>query len=144
MTTTVVASDLAISTAISAFSPEWRTNITPTTFKPEYDILIYGATSFTAKIMIDYLCTHPQASEFSFIMAGRTEKKMRELQAEIKRKGYGKRDITVFALTDGAEGEAGVEKAIGSCKVVINLAGELEMYASAWHVLMPRSCFRPV
>jgi short subunit dehydrogenase-like uncharacterized protein len=112
-----------MSTSISAFSPTYSREVGPKTHQAEYDILIYGATSFTGKIVIDYLCRHPQAQEFTIALGGRTASKLKELQGQVKQKGFGKKDIIDFKLEETEDGERAVEEAVGRCRVVMNLAG---------------------
>lgn len=116
--------NLQVPTSISSFAPAYAGSAGPETHKPTYDLLIYGATSFTGKLIIEYLCNHPQAQDFSFAIGGRTEAKLRDLQAQIEQRGFGRREIVHFTLNDSTTQDVkAISKAVGSCRVVINLAG---------------------
>ncbi|WVF67310.1 hypothetical protein IAT40_002061 [Kwoniella sp. CBS 6097] len=84
-------------------------------------LIIYGATSFTARQLILYLDTHVDGKLFDFILAGRNASK---LQTTNDKLAGGKRDIAVCQLDDEEE----VKKLVGRGDVVVNLAGPFR-----WH-----------
>jgi len=80
-------------------------------------VIVYGATSYTAKELLIYLDTHAQNDEFDVILAGRNEDKLKAVSSKMKKK----HEIAACQLDD----EEGVKKLIARGSVVINLAGEL-------------------
>jgi short subunit dehydrogenase-like uncharacterized protein len=79
-------------------------------------LLICGATSFTARVLLTYLDTHADSSRFEFILVGRNASKLDEANAALRTK----RETLVVRLED--EGE--VERMVERGDVVLNLAGE--------------------
>jgi short subunit dehydrogenase-like uncharacterized protein len=54
-----------------------------TTHSTQYDFILYGATSFVGKIIVEYLSAY-SAEEFNWAIAGRNEQKLLELKSEHK------------------------------------------------------------
>jgi hypothetical protein len=104
--------------------------------KPKHTILIYGATSYTARLLIDYLATHPERKQFTFALAGRNPEKLKRLVDELHQANEdgeeGKTEWIACALEDTAEGYPKVAAMVSDAEVVINLAGtsEFEFWAS--------------
>jgi short subunit dehydrogenase-like uncharacterized protein len=104
--------------------------------KPKHTILIYGATSYTARLLIDYLATHPERKQFTFALAGRNPEKLKKLVDELHQANEdgeeGKTEWIACALEDTAEGYPKVAAMVSDAEVVINLAGtsEFEFWAS--------------
>ncbi|WVQ94909.1 hypothetical protein IAU59_001995 [Kwoniella sp. CBS 9459] len=84
-------------------------------------LIIYGATSFTARQLILYLDNHIDGKLFDFILAGRNASK---LEATNNKLAGGKREIGVCQLDD----EEGVKELVAKGDVVVNLAGPFR-----WH-----------
>jgi hypothetical protein len=138
----VPTSTYSLSHAVSTFDPAFRQLGRSTTISTDssiedgkrydYDILIYGATSFTGKLVVKYLLQHPQykSSDFSFALGGRTKSKLDSLAEQVEAEGNTRPAVVCFPLSssagEGSEGEEieeGVRKAVERCKVVVNLAG---------------------
>lgn len=129
----VPTSTYSLSHAVSTFDPAFRqlgrstTTSTDSSIEDgkryDYDILIYGATSFTGKLVIKYLLQHPQykSSDFSFALGGRTKSKLDDLAEQVEAEGHTRPAVVSFSLETGEE--EGVRKAVERCKVVVNLAG---------------------
>lgn len=131
----VPTSTYSLSHAVSTFDPAFRqlgrTTTTSTDSSIEggkrhehdHDILIYGATSFTGKLVVKYLLQHPQyiSGEFRFALGGRTKSKLDSLADQVEAEGHGRPTVVCFSLEEGEE--EGVRKAVERCKVVVNLAG---------------------
>jgi hypothetical protein len=144
-TMAVPSSTYSLSHAVSTFDPAFRqlgrtTTSTSTStgsfidqgkrYDYDHDILIYGATSFTGKLVVKYLLQHPQykSSDFSFALGGRTKSKLDDLAEQVEAEGHQRPAVVCFPLSssEGSEGEEieeGVRKAVERCKVVVNLAG---------------------
>ncbi|OCF43719.1 hypothetical protein I317_02472 [Kwoniella heveanensis CBS 569] len=84
-------------------------------------LIIYGATSFTARQLILYLDTHTDGKLFDFILAGRNQTKLETTNQKL---AGGKRKIAVCQLND----EEAVKKLVEKGDVVVNLAGPFR-----WH-----------
>lgn len=123
----VPTSTYSLSHAVSSFTPGYTPTSSPSPGspppEPEYDILIYGSTSFTGKLVISYLVRHPQSRSFTYALAGRTQSKLDDLARKVEEEGYERPPIVCFSLEEGEEGEKAVREAVGRCKVVVNLAG---------------------
>lgn len=135
-TMAVPSSTYSLSHAVSTFDPAFRqlgrTSTSTSTGSSieqgkksdyDHDILIYGATSFTGKLVIKYLLRHPQykSSDFSFALGGRTKSKLDDLAEQVEAEGHTRPAVVSFSLETGEE--EGVRKAVERCKVVVNLAG---------------------
>ncbi|KAJ9126396.1 hypothetical protein QFC24_002134 [Naganishia onofrii] len=109
--------------------------------KPKHTILIYGATSYTARLLIDYLATHPERKQFTFALAGRNPEKLKRLVDELHQANEdgeeGKTEWIACALEDTAEGYPKVAAMVSDAEVVINLAGP---YSSHNAELLVRAC----
>ncbi|RSH91460.1 hypothetical protein EHS25_009759 [Saitozyma podzolica] len=88
--------------------------------RPKPTLLICGATSFTARVLLTYLDTHPDSHSFEFILVGRNASKLDEANSALRTK----RETLVVRLED--EGE--VERMVQRGDVVLNLAGPFRWY----------------
>ena len=79
-------------------------------------LIIYGATSFTARQLLLYLDTHPDSSQFEFILAGRNAQKLESLNEDLLQT---RREVIACDLDDGI----GVKRLVEQGQVVVNLAG---------------------
>jgi short subunit dehydrogenase-like uncharacterized protein len=79
-------------------------------------VVIYGATSFTARHLLSYLDTHPEEEGFEFILAGRNREKLDAANGRLGRR----REVMVIDLSV----EEGVRRMVQKASVIINLAGE--------------------
>jgi short subunit dehydrogenase-like uncharacterized protein len=48
-----------------------------------YDIILYGATGFTGRLVAAYLASHPDSGAFSWAVAGRNPEKLEKLRASL-------------------------------------------------------------
>ena len=51
--------------------------------QPQFDIIVFGATSFVGQILCQYLVDHFPADELSWAMAGRSESKLSEVRESL-------------------------------------------------------------
>ena len=79
-------------------------------------LIVYGASSYTAKELLIYLDTHSQEDEFDVILAGRNEERLKAAASKMKKR----HEIAACQLDD----QEGVKKLVARGNVVINLAGE--------------------
>ena len=134
--TTSVAASLRSPDITMKFVPPLTTSITYTPMdgssfsEPKHTVLIYGATSYTARLLIDYLSDHPERKQFTFALAGRNPDKLKKLVQELHRDGEdGDEDSTKWiacSLEETEEGRKSVAEMVADAAVVINLAGEGE------------------
>jgi short subunit dehydrogenase-like uncharacterized protein len=89
-------------------------------------VIVYGATSYTGKELLNYFDTHPQNAEFDVILAGRNGAKLQTAAGDLQ-----KRHETVTCRLDN---EDEVRNLVARGNVVINLAGELRY--TAWRADM--------
>ena len=86
----------------------------------KYDLVLYGATGFTGKLVAQYLNTVPDLRGKRWAVAGRTESKLQALKASLLGPDV---DSLPDALTVELTDSAATEQLVASTKVVINCAG---------------------
>jgi short subunit dehydrogenase-like uncharacterized protein len=79
-------------------------------------VIVYGATSFTARELLTYLDNHPQSHLFDVILSGRNLQRLQASAEKLEKK----HKIVACQLDD----QEGVKNLISQGDVVINLAGE--------------------
>jgi hypothetical protein len=101
-----------------------------TSSTPAYTILLYGATSYTGKLVIEYFLSHPELNptavdpapgKFNFALAARNEQKLLKLRDATKLEDT---DLVVCPLESTEEGQRAIEKMVKMARVVVNLAGQ--------------------
>nr|XP_019010531.1 uncharacterized protein I206_05003 [Kwoniella pini CBS 10737]OCF49312.1 hypothetical protein I206_05003 [Kwoniella pini CBS 10737] len=80
-------------------------------------LIIYGATSFTARQLLAYLDNHPDKASFEFILAGRNQEKLESTNVKLSYP----REIVACQLND----EDGVKSLVEKGDVVVNLAASM-------------------
>ena len=88
---------------------------------PKYDLVLYGATGFTGKLVATYLNAVPDLAGRSWAIAGRTESKLEALKSSLTRQGV---HAVHLELTD----EQSVDALVSSTRAVINCAGPFSQY----------------
>ncbi|WWC91919.1 uncharacterized protein L201_006871 [Kwoniella dendrophila CBS 6074] len=83
-------------------------------------LIIYGATSYTARQLLPYLDLHRDSTQFEFILSGRNKEKLQAANAKLNKP----REIAVCQLND----EEAVKDLVAKGDVVVNLAGPFR-----WH-----------
>ena len=89
---------------------------------PAHDIVLYGATGFTGKLVADYLAQHPSGSRFSWAVAGRNADKLARVRDSVAAKG-----TTPGLIVAEAADEAGVAAMVANARVVLNVAGPFSL-----------------
>ncbi len=79
-----------------------------------YDLVLYGATGFTGKLVAKYLDTVPGLQGKQWAIAGRTASKLQELKAALRHP-----DVLTVELTDATA----TEQLVTSTRAVLNCAG---------------------
>ncbi|KAK8853397.1 hypothetical protein IAR55_004103 [Kwoniella newhampshirensis] len=87
---------------------------------PKPTLVVYGATSYTARQLLTYLESHPESSAFAFILSGRNAGRLNSVNARLKTS----KEIVVCDLGD----EEAVKALVNRGDVVMNLAGPYR-----WH-----------
>lgn len=88
-----------------------------------YDLVLYGATGFTGKLVANYLASHPAGDRFSWAIAGRNANKLAELKASLTERGDGPGVI----VADNSVA-ASVSSMVADTRVVISTAGPYSEY----------------
>ena len=87
----------------------------------DHDIVLFGATGFTGKLVAEYLASHPSRTSFSWAIAGRSSEKLVALQSSLAGAAS---EIIVADTADKPSIDAMVSKA----RVVITTAGPYGEY----------------
>lgn len=87
----------------------------------EYDILLYGATGFTGKLVATYLDRHSELTGRRWAVAGRTKASLQEVRATLASPTV---DVVVCPLSD----TRAVTAMVASAHVVITCAGPYSSY----------------
>src|SRR3546814_8633470 len=92
----------------------------------EYDIIIYGATWFTGRLVAEYLTTRyaGRADAPKWAMAGRSADKLAEIRDLI-----GAPKDTPLIAADASD-PAGLDKLAASAKVVLTTVGPYQLYGN--------------
>uniref|UniRef100_A0A8R1I2Y4 Sacchrp_dh_NADP domain-containing protein n=1 Tax=Caenorhabditis japonica TaxID=281687 RepID=A0A8R1I2Y4_CAEJA len=92
-----------------------------------YDVVVYGASGFTGAYVVQNLVASEQFEGLSFAVAGRSDKKLREVLAKVSQK-TGK-DVTNAAviIADSVD-ERSLNEMARQAKVVINAVGPYRLY----------------
>lgn len=91
--------------------------------KPQYDIIVFGATSFVGKIISQYLCEQFPNKEISWAMAGRSETKLNELKKEL-----GETAQKLPMIVVDANDSAGLLAMCELTKVLLTTVGPYDLY----------------
>lgn len=92
--------------------------------KPNYDLVVFGATGFVGRILCNYLLNQVEANNsVSWAVAGRSEAKLEALVAEL-----GSRADGLPYLTADATDEANLRELCAQTRVIISTAGPYALY----------------
>ena len=96
--------------------------------KRPFDIIVYGATGFTGKLVVDYLLEHYGLKNdlFNWAIAGRNLKKLEKLRTDLSEEFIEAKDIKIF-VADSFDKES-IEKLSKSAKVIISTVGPYIKY----------------
>ncbi|MGV6801680.1 MAG: saccharopine dehydrogenase family protein [bacterium] len=90
----------------------------------EFDLIIYGASGFTGRLIADYLGRSPSAKNINWAMAGRNREKLEAVRAEISAP-----PTTPLVIADAAT-PATLSDMVQSTKTVISAVGPYQKYGS--------------
>ena len=92
----------------------------------KYDVIVYGATGFTGKLVADYLARQYGIGEdLSWAIAGRSESKLESVRDAI---GPGAADLEIL-VADSADGPA-LDSLARQTRVVLSTVGPYALYGS--------------
>lgn len=89
----------------------------------EFDIIIYGATSFVGKILCHYLAEESRDPDLAWAMAGRSKSKLNHV-----RLGLGKPHAEIRCLVAEADDESALRRLCLQTRVVISTVGPYALY----------------
>ena len=89
----------------------------------QYDIIIFGATSFVGKIICEYMIKQFSNDEVSWVLAGRSEKKLTELKNSL-----GKKAIDLPVIIADASDLEGLKSMCEQAKVIMSTVGPYDLY----------------
>lgn len=91
----------------------------------EFDIVVYGATGFTGRLVAEYLALqYGVGKSVKWAMAGRSAEKLSAVRDEI-----GAPDNTPFIVADAGDPES-IRKMVNCTKVVLTTVGPYQLYGS--------------
>ena len=92
----------------------------------EFDLVVFGATGFTGRLVAEYLATHYGAgSDIRWAMAGRSQAKLEEVRALI-----GAPESVALIAADATDGAA-LDALVARTRVVITTVGPYQLHGEA-------------
>ncbi len=93
---------------------------------PDYDVIVFGATSFVGNILCQYLLTSPSAAgQLRWALAGRSTTKLQQLRTRL---GAAATDLPI--LIADADDEASLRALCARTRVVVSTVGPYALYGS--------------
>lgn len=91
----------------------------------EFDLLVYGATGFTGRLVAEYLVKHyADDTTFRWAMGGRSEQKLIQVRDEI-----GAPADTPLVMADSQDADS-MQKMLARTKLVLTTVGPYQLYGS--------------
>ncbi len=90
----------------------------------EFDVVVYGATGFTGRLVAEYLNKAYSGDELTWAMAGRSEDKLKSVRSEMGISA----DIPL--ITADSSDKASLEAMAKSAKAVITTVGPYQLYGT--------------
>lgn len=95
------------------------------TSKKEFDIIVYGATGFTGRLVAEYLSNqYGNGQQLTWAMAGRSQSKLEDV-----RDAMGFAADTPLVVADSSD-EASMQKMVDRTKAIITTVGPYQLYGS--------------
>ncbi len=89
----------------------------------EFDVVIYGATGFTGKLVVEYMAAHyPPGSGVTWAMAGRSEDKLKTVRSE-----WGASSDTPLIVADASD-PGSIDAMVRRAKCVLTTVGPYTHY----------------
>jgi short subunit dehydrogenase-like uncharacterized protein len=99
----------------------------------EFEIVVFGATSFVGKILCNYLCNEYREPNLRWAMAARSSAKLNELKTEL---GENAKAVPLI-VADSADAES-LAQLCDRCELVISTVGPYALYGE----LLIEACVR--
>lgn len=90
----------------------------------EFDVVVYGATGFTGRLVAEYLNAHYAGSNVTWAMAGRSAEKLASVRAEM-----GISDDIALITADSSD-KSSLEDMAKRTKVVLTTVGPYQLYGT--------------
>ena len=90
-----------------------------------YDLVLFGATGFTGKLVAEYLAKH--ATGLAWAVAGRSEAKLREVLDGIDRDSAAGGKRVGLLVADAADAES-LKRVVTAARVVVTTVGPYAKY----------------
>ena len=89
-----------------------------------YDIIVFGATGFTGKLVVEYLIEHYGVDNelFTWAIAGRNEDKIKKVIETINTYGF-ETAATKFSISDTSK----LGGNIGKIKILVKVVGRIQI-----------------
>lgn len=101
------------------------TTAPPATTQREIDVLIWGATGFTGKIVSDYMASQYGGSNLTFGLGGRNRSKLEGVAASLGEVG---KDLAIHVAD--SQDPAALREMVGKARVVLTTVGPYAKYGS--------------
>ena len=82
------------------------------------DIVVFGATGFTGRLITEYLAAHPQRKHFTLGVAARSAERLKKVISDL---GLSNQDIKL--VTVDVMNPQSVEAAVQHARVILNTVG---------------------
>jgi short subunit dehydrogenase-like uncharacterized protein len=82
------------------------------------DIVVFGATGFTGRLITEYLAAHPQRNSFTLGVAARSAERLNKVVSDL---GLSNQDIKL--VTVDVMNPKSVDAAVQHARVIINTVG---------------------
>jgi short subunit dehydrogenase-like uncharacterized protein len=96
------------------------------TTKRPYDIVVFGATGFTGRLVVDYLCGHADAASLSWAIAGRSAEKLSAIASDL-RDGQGEPLSVDTVIADSGDWDS-LEAMTQKTRVLLSTVGPYVQY----------------
>lgn len=95
----------------------------------EHDIIVWGATGFTGRLVAEYLAGEGWTDGLRWAMAGRSRQRLEALRGELERRGLDVADVELL-VADSAD-RASLDALVARGRVVLSTVGPYAQYGSA-------------
>ena len=93
----------------------------------EFDIILFGATGFTGKLVAEYLAKHPQQGELGWALAGRNRQKLEAVREDIARLAPG---VSPEILVADSHDREALDGLMARTRVVCSTVGPYAQHGS--------------
>jgi short subunit dehydrogenase-like uncharacterized protein len=91
-----------------------------------YDLVVYGASGFVGRQVVQYLSSHPDIKPIRWAVAGRSRQKLEAVCQQI-----GGRATAVDRWVADCQDQETIDRFVSQARVVINIAGPFAKYGTA-------------